>query len=529
MEIIRMYIVDIWTIDSAVPAGSITYRSVNRIEVGSWTHCAVGRRTIWGIIGSCTPAHQAKLKIKSATFQTKELDPSILLQGIPEKVISDLAMRYSPILPTDIVHALFSPLWAVNGIYKQNKKPASFTTHQGSLEPLYTDPHLKQKNVLWICPHELSARSLCLQLEQSGIRVILIIRPPSKKTLQNIHINQPRHLICTASMALPWIPGVDTCVVTEFTNIYYAQKIRDEMYINRSELLMNIWKHWTYAVIVHDWVLPFGYIAHTKNKLLNYAIPNGLIEYRVKTKNKKMATVTDITETVLDAASRIFQRESTARILIIAKSKYEASGVACFYCGWRGVCPTCNTRLVVSRNSNDTPTFKCTTCEYMTIAYDRCPTCHGPSLSNVSVGTKQLLRTLLDQFSDVSLHDMVRDESNTERLITKMKRIVRLNGPAIVCTTAITVHTIPAGYFSHCIILPYSWWFGSESDGTEIALRLLMRLATHTQKVYISPETMSTTFLSATIPETLEQSVQTDIAARQRFDPGSLVDPFVSV
>lgn len=523
-----MYIVDIWTIDSTVPAGSITYRSGIPIIVGSWIHCLVGKRSVWGIVGSCVHARNAKLQIKSATFQTKELKPLQLLPGLSPSILATLSTHYPPVIPpTDIVHTLFSSIWALSGVYPQSATSAKIILKQGDLQQLTKDPEITRKNTIWICPHELSARDLFQQLQRLHIHTVSIVRPPSQKTLHSIATTQPCHIVCTPPLALPWIPDIKTCIITEFSNMHYNQKIKNVHHINRSEILLHTWKHMAPLVIVHDWILPFGYIANTEKNPMEYTIPPGLTIYQAQASLKKTPLSVDtIIETILDATHRIFRQTPTARILIIAKSKYEGSGIACFYCGWRGVCPNCKTLLITDQNGSGPTVFKCTQCTHTIIAYDRCPNCHGPSLSIMSVGTKKLIRAFADHFSDTPLHNMTRDNMNTERIIIQMKRILRTNESSIVCTTANSAYSVPLGYFTHCIILPFSWWFGPDSNGMETALRSLLRLTIHIPKVYIPPDVAGTTFLTSTIPESWESVARTDILARKRFDPDSLINPF---
>lgn len=75
------------------------------------------------------------------------------------------------------------------------------------------------------------------------------------------------------------------------------------------------------------------------------------------------------------------------QVILLLNRRGYSSFVTCKNCGFTFKCPNCDITLTYHKSSN---TLRCHYCGYGEKVYDKCPSCHEKSLSNLGVGTQRI-------------------------------------------------------------------------------------------------------------------------------------------
>jgi primosomal protein N' (replication factor Y) len=127
--------------------------------------------------------------------------------------------------------------------------------------------------------------------------------------------------------------------------------------------------------------------------------------------------------------------QANEQSLVFLNRRGTAAAIICYSCGWRALCPNCNTSLTYHEDNH---MIICHSCGYKQIPPSMCPVCQSHDITYKGVGTKAVEAELRKFFPSYNIKRFDRDNSAKDSLQKNYLDISRGKTDIIIGTQIIT-------------------------------------------------------------------------------------------
>jgi primosomal protein N' (replication factor Y) len=120
------------------------------------------------------------------------------------------------------------------------------------------------------------------------------------------------------------------------------------------------------------------------------------------------------------------------QVMMFLNRRGYAPVLYCSQCAYIAECKRCDARLVYHKNPIS---LRCHHCDAKHVIPKECPKCHASSMQPVGLGTQRLEQFLLEQFSDIPVIRLDRDNTKKKGELQALLERIHQTGPAILLGT----------------------------------------------------------------------------------------------
>lgn len=476
-----MYIIEIIPLQKGIPKDTLSYFSMQPIELGSLVQVPLQSRLIEGIVVAQSLAKDMKASIRSGNFSLKQVDRVISQNYFPKKILDllvILADRSTTPIGTLFVQLFPDPVISFFQKWKPNEpKKNDIRIIQGSTKERFhqykiisKEYILKQKSIHIITATAHEVKKVANYLQEANLAPVVTFfggqTPRAREqSYEKLQKNNPL-IVCSTPqfIALPR-NDIGACIIESYQSTQYVHEYT---------------KTTDYRIMIALFSELFGYQRYLSE---NIPIPefNAIVEerkgYKEKEQSKKPSTAKIIisekegfdrpryispffsSETI-----ELIKKSVTEKIpiFIYANKKSVSTVTTCRDCSFTVHCPNCDNFMhVVKKNplqTND-QVFYCHRCETELPPINRCPQCLGWNLIPLGSTQHNLAQEIGKIFPEANLFISNQDETKTETACKKIISTWRETGGILIGNKKIIpfLETIPAtviASFEECMSIP---------------------------------------------------------------------------
>lgn len=163
------------------------------------------------------------------------------------------------------------------------------------------------------------------------------------------------------------------------------------------------------------------------------------------------------------------------QVLVFLNRRGFAPLVACQDCGHKMQCPHCDASLTLHQNPQR---LLCHHCEFQQAVPNSCPSCQGPRMYDIGLGTEKVADYLTDMFPDTTLYRVDRDNVRSKQAFDQLYQQLQKGEPCLLIGTQMLAkgHHFPA--VTLVVILDMdNGLFSSDFRGMEHSAQLIYQVA----------------------------------------------------
>ncbi len=401
-----MFVIDVIPLASGAPAGTLSYRTKEKVAVGALMSVPLRKKTVPGMVAACRPVMEAKSELKSAHFMLRSAAMTKI--GSVPKEYAEAAASAAAHHATSIAGVLGTLLVPV----LSEGMPEKFTPGPGfaeqHIEGAYEErvlkyvAYAKKGPVLLAAPTLTELERLVERFKASGIVPIVLAGTVAPKKRAKLLEAAATAAVVIATPSFAWVPirDLSRIIVERPSAGTYAFQKRP--YLDARMSLFSLAKARQVPVTFGDFPLPLEYRSRQAPKPPTKA---KIIDPRTEETKAFSAVPDEMLEEIRKTAS------NGGRVAVLAVRKGYAPAVICRDCGQVVVDERDHPLALVS--SKGKPVLRTADGKVIRDADAICSHCGSWNLMGLGVGIERVAEELKEKLPDVPVIRLDADEVKT--------------------------------------------------------------------------------------------------------------------
>ncbi len=405
-----MFVIDVIPLSSGAPAGTLSYRSKQEVQVGALMSVPLRKKTVPGMVVACRSVMDARSELRSATFMLRSAEVTAI-GSVPKEyaeAASDIAAHHATTV-AGVLGSLLVPVLSEN-------MPESFAHGSGYAEQHIEDTYekraqkyisyAKQGPVLIIAPTLIELERLAERFTEIGLAPVLIAGTVAPKKRAALLKKAVDAAVIFATPAFAWTP------VNHLSRIIVERpsagtfSFQKRPYLDARVSLQFLAKTRNVPITFGDLPLPLEYRSKASIKL---DTPVTIVDARPKEDEDKPFSA--ISEVMLEEIRAAIGRGGCAAVLAVRKGY--APAVTCRDCGQLVVDERGQALSLVSTKGK--PVLRSADGKVVRDADAVCTHCGSWNLMGLGIGVERVAEELREKLPGVPVIRLDADEVKTPK------------------------------------------------------------------------------------------------------------------